>query len=360
MSQQNTRLIVIAAVVIIVVGAGYWYYSTSMKPKPPTEMLVWAAIGEKALVESYIAPIMLEEYNCKIIVEEALVSEMLTKLKAEGDNPSFDVASLDSANIITAKNLGLLHKITVDDVPNLKEIPEGLLDPTQYSVPRTLSFVGLWYDYELFESKGWDPPDSWYDLWDPKFENRVVLPPGAGTWSWSLFQIINRLEGGDIETNWDPGFAKIKELLPNVHSFSPRSSNTMTLVERDEAWLGPFGLSYTVVAQGKGITMKPVFCKEGIEYSKGNVVITANAPNIDLAYKYVNLILSAGYQAEQYTTNSYGPINPNAIDLLTAEELKNYMFTEENIALSYPNAVETYAARKEEFMERWNTEIETK
>lgn len=329
-------------------------------PRERTEMLVWVSIGERELVESYVAPIMLAEYNCKIIVEECLVSEMLTKLKAEKNYPSFDVCSLDAANLITAKALGLLHKITVDDVPNAKKIPDVLLDADEYSLPRKMSFTGLWYDYELFEEKGWEPPDSWYDLWDPKYENRVVLPPGAGTWSWSLFQIINKLEGGDIETNWEPGFAKIKELLPNVHSFSPRSSNTMTLVERDEAWLGPFGLSYAIVAQEKGITMAPVFPKEGVEINVGSFIIPVNTPNLDLALKYIDIRLSAEFQAEQYRKISDGPVNPDVIDLLTSEELETYLYSKENMEQSYQNAIEVYAARKEEFMERWNTEIETK
>jgi len=354
------QAIILLVIVVVAIGGGYYYY-TITRPKPPTEMQVWVAIGTRDTVEKYAAPLMLEQFNTKLIIEEGLSAENLAKLVAEKDNPITDFFMIDEGPFKQAKALGLCHKITEDDVANLRDIPDKFKDPDQLGAPTSVGFFGLWYDYEVFDEKGWDPPDSWYDLWDPKYKNRVVLPTASSTWSYTFFEITNMLEGGDIETNWDPGFAKIKELVPNLHSFSPRSSNTMTLVERDEAWIGPFGIRYALTAEfRKDITMRGAFPKEGVDYDVSWMLIPTNAPHLDLAYELVNIILSADYQAKRYRDTFEGSVNPKTFDLLTPEEKAMYPFTEENIAKANPTNWDVYAEKKDQFIERWSTEIEAK
>ena len=329
--------------------------------RPFTEMQIWVGIGSRELFESYVVPLMLEEYNVGLIVEEGLSAENLAKLVAEKDNPVVDYYQMDEGPWKQAKAMGLCQKITEADVPNLKEIPDKFKDPDELGAPTTVTFHALWYDYAVFEEKGWDPPTSWYDLWDPKYKDRVVIPTASSTWSYMLFVVMNELEGGDLDTNWDPGFAKLKELVPNLHSFSPRSSNTMTLVERDEAWIGNFGVRYALTADLiKGITMTPAYPKEGILCNVAWMMIPKNAPNLDLAYKLVNVILSAEFQAAKYKQTFQGSINPKALYLLTSDEKALYPFTDENIAKATPTNWDVYAARKDEFMERWSGEVESK
>ena len=354
------QAIILLVIVVAAIGGGYYYY-TITRPKPPTEMQVWVAIGTRDLVEKHIAPIMLEEYNAKLIIEEALSAENLAKLVAEKDNPITDFFMMDEGPFKQAKALGLCHEVTEADAPNLRDVPDKFKDPDNLGAPTLLTFFGQFYDFDVFEKEGWDVPDSWYDLWDPKYKNRVVLPTASSTWSYTFFQIINQLEGGDIETNWEPGFAKIKELVPNLHSFSPRSSNTMTLVERDEVWIGPFGLNYALTAEHlKGITMRGAYPKEGVNYNVAWMLIPKNAPHLDLAYALLNIYLSAEFQAQQYRDTFFGPVNSKVFDSLTPEEKALYPFTDEVIAKANPTNWDVYAEKKDQFIERWSTEIETK
>jgi putative spermidine/putrescine transport system substrate-binding protein len=358
MTQQRTYIII--AIAIIVIAAGVYTYYNFLKPKPPTEMQVWVGIGSRELVEEVVKPIMLEEYNVELFIEEGLSAENLAKAVAEKDNPVADVFFMDEGPFKQAKELGLCHELTVDNVPNLNYIPQKFKDPDSLGAPVSISFHGLWYDYDVFDENGWDEPDSWYDLWDERFKDRVVIPTSSSTWSYMLFHIINGLEGGDIEENWEPGFAKLKELVPNLHSFSPRSSNTMTLVERDEAWIGNFGVRYAITADlQKGITMAPAYPKEGVYFGVSWMFIPDNAPHLDLAYKFLNIILSDEYQAAKFRQTFQGSVNPKAYDLLSESMQDLYPFTQENIDNAKPINWDVYAERKDEFIERWSTEIET-
>jgi len=357
---NQMQTIILLVIVVAAIGGGYYYY-TITRPKPPTEMQIWVAIGLRELFEKNVAPKMLEQYNVKLIIEEGLSAENLAKLVAEKDNPITDFFMMDEGPFKQAKALGLCQKITEADVPNLKDIPDKFRDPNELGAPTIVGFFGLFYDYDVFEKNGWELPDSWYDLWDPKYKNRVVLPTASSTWSYTFFAIINKLEGGDLETNWEPGFEKIKELVPNLHSFSPRSSNTMTLVERDEVWIGPFGIDYALTAELlKGITMRGAYPKEGVNYDVSWMLIPKNAPHLDLAYSLLNLYLSADFQAQQYRDTFFGPVNPKAFELLTPEEKIIYPYTEDNIAKANPTNWDVYAEKKDQFIEKWSTEIETK
>lgn len=357
-----TRIQAVVLVLIVAgvaIGGGYYLYELT-RPKPPVEMAIYAAVGERALLEQVVAPLFLEKYNCKLLITEGLSAENLAKATAEKDNPVASIIQMDEGPFKQAKALGLCHKVTEKEIPNLAKMPKKFLDPDQLGVPSTLSLFGLWYDYKTFEANGWAPPSSWYDLWDPKFKGRVVIPTASSTWSYQFAMIINRLEGG-TDTNWDPGFAKVKTLVPNLHSFSPRSSNTMTLVQRGEAWIGPFGLAYCFTAdRTKGIPMKGVIPKEGGDFSVSWLYIPKNAKYLDLAYEFADYTLGADYLAERFKMTYWGHPNPEVSSKLSGadKELYESVYKPELLEKLFATNWDVYAEMKDKFIERWSKEIE--
>jgi len=355
---QATVLVLVVAVAVV--GGGYYYYEAT-KPKPPVEMAVYAAVGERSLLEKVAAPVFLEKYNCKLLITEGLSAENLAKATAEKDNPVASVIQMDEGPFKQAKALGLCLKVTEKEIPTLAKIPKKFLDPDQLGVPNTLSLFGLWYDYKAFKEKGWAAPSSWYDPWDPKFKGRVVLPTASSTWSYQFAMIINRLEGG-TDTKWDPGFKKIKTLVPNLHSFSPRSSNTMTLVQRGEAWIGPFGIAYAFTAdREKGIPMAGVIPKEGGDFSVSWEYIPKNAKNLELAYKFVDFTMTAEYLAERFKLTYWGHPNPDVSSKLSGEfkQLYESVYDPKLLEKMWSTNWDVYAEMKDKFIERWSKEIET-
>ena len=188
----------------------------------------------------------------------------------------------------------------------------------------------------------------------------VVSPTASSTWSYQFAMIINKLEGGDAN-NWDPGFKKIKTLVPNLHSFSPRSSNTMTLVQRGEAWIGPFGLAYCFTAdREKGIPMKGVIPKEGGDFSVSWMMVPKNAKNVDLALKFVEYTIGAEYNAARFKAVYWGHPNPDVSKYLTGEDKQLYESIYDTKALEkmWSTDWDLYATLKDKFIERWSKEIE--
>ncbi len=352
-------IILLVVVAVAAIGGGYYYYEAT-KPKPPVEMAIYATVGERVILEKVVAPVFLEKYNCKLLIMEGLSAENLAKTTAEKDNPVASVVMMDEGPLKQAKALGLCHKVAEKEVPNLAKMPKEFQDPDQLGVINRLVTFGLFYDYKAFKDKGWAPPSSWYDLWDPKFKGRVVLPTGSSTWSFIFAMIINGLEGG-TDANWDPGFNKIKTLVPNLHSFSPRSSNTMTLVQRGEALIGPFGLAYALAAdREKGIPMKDVIPKEGGAFYASWMLIPKNAKHLELAYKFADYTLGPEYSAEHFKVTFFGSVHPETSTRLTGEYKNLYESTYKPEALRklWPTNWDLYATMKDKFLERWSKEIE--
>jgi len=63
-----------------------------------------------------------------------------------------------------------------------------------------------------------DPPKSWEDLLDPKWEGKIIFPDITTSHGMGMLVLLAKLNGGS-ETNIDPGFEKIKELKSNVLTF---------------------------------------------------------------------------------------------------------------------------------------------
>jgi putative spermidine/putrescine transport system substrate-binding protein len=357
---KTRTYVLILLILVCAIGGGYYYYEIT-KPKPPTELQVLVDVGDRAYIEKYVTPVMLEKYNIALFVEGGTAAQNLAKILAQKDHPVISVCQAGYQSFIQAKSLGLLQVIPPEKIPNLKDYPASLKDPDNLCIENNNSFYGMFYNSKVFEEKGWAPPDSWYDLFDPKYKDHVVISASSSGWAFELMQKMNQLEGGNIETNWDPGFAKLKELVPLVHSFPSQSSQIVTLVDKGEVWIGGVGLHTALTATNiQNVSMTAVIPKEGVQMSSGVTYIPKNAPNLEAAYVFINMCASPEIQAQYYKQTFKGPCLPTAMDFLTQKEKENYPYTAENYEHATRSAWEIYVARKDEFVQRYLSEIEVR
>jgi len=65
--------------------------------------------------------------------------------------------------------------------------------------------TGLACNKDAFAKNGWKTPTSWQDLTDPKYKQKVVIPPITDGYGLLTLVMMSRLHGGG-EEKMDPGF----------------------------------------------------------------------------------------------------------------------------------------------------------
>ena len=106
-----------------------------------------------------------------------------------------------------------------------------------------LGFVatGFAYNKDWFEREGWEPPKSWKDLKDKKYDQILSIPAISNTYGLHALVMLARNDGGG-EKNIDPGFeAMANEVAPNVLVFESSSGKMSELFQSEEIALSVWG-----------------------------------------------------------------------------------------------------------------------
>lgn len=308
----TSKLIIIGAlIVVLVVGgiAAFWVTRTTSH-----SLHILAAVGSEAAIMKIIAPIMKEEYDTELIVEEAMSSEILAKALAQKDNPSVSVAIMDDEPWLRGKDIeDLWGKLDPNIMTNLDKITmEGAKMFTDGGDWVGMSYwdTGIIYNSKIFEEKGFTPPTSYEDLKNETYNGRLSIPTSVGTWSVSLLIMLNQMEGGDYFETVDPGFAWLKDFVETRDFiWHAKSSELFTLLEREEVWIACTGKDAMLRLAATGFPVKHVTPKEGGGVGFTGVTVMANAPELELAQIFANLVLGDEFQKEIWQTAWYSPTN---------------------------------------------------
>src|ERR1700690_381983 len=128
---------------------------------------------------------------------------------AKGNKPPFDVAFFDAPQVIDAVRDGLIAEYPIAQSPNYKDLLPEAQD--KWGPKITMQVIGIGYNPNKIKT----PPTSWDDLWDPKYKGRVGLTALNSQLGIAFIAELNRIKGG-TDDNFDPAFAALRELLPNV------------------------------------------------------------------------------------------------------------------------------------------------
>src|SRR5699024_2744151 len=118
----------------------------------------------------------------------------MAKVRAERDGTStYDVVTTLPIPMTQMAEEGLLAPITVEDVPNLEYVDEKYR--SEFAVPNFYSSRAIVYNADAV---GDEPPTSWADLWDPRFQGKVGVET-SHTMDW-LFAAAAAEKGAPPET----------------------------------------------------------------------------------------------------------------------------------------------------------------
>jgi putative spermidine/putrescine transport system substrate-binding protein len=291
-----------------------------------------------------------QKYNCRILYETGNNADRLTKLVARKANPNVDVVHFAGNFTLRAINEGLLAPYDPAKIPSLAELYDWAKDPLggRYGIGYAVSSYGLFYRTDKVK----EPVTSWADLWRQDLKGYVTLPDIATTNGPATIFMLARAVGGSID-NTDPLWPRLKELAGNLVTTYRNSSEMLTLVKQGEAWVGAYpSFSWGQLLDTK-VPLKAVIPKEGLTGFQSIVSVVKGAKNPDLAYKYIDWILSEPVQTAEALdlvdspTNRLVKVPPAIAAKLTYgdEVIKSLTFMdEEKVAKVLPDWIKRWNA----------------
>lgn len=308
-------------------------------------VLTWAGAfletleGVKADVE--------KQCGCKIqyVTQGSGVAGMQT-LEAQKANPQVDLWMAPEAAGATALQNGLIEAVTAEQVPNIKQLPPGLVfksGPTIWSSPR-----GIFYrvDKTPFAIKTWE------DLWDPRLKGLVTVSIQQDK---GAFLVIASLLAGGNEKNMDPGFKKLQALKPNIGAVYKGDAESMKFVESGEVAVSGWGILGVVYKHlGPGSNYKFVMPPKPQFLSTNVITRVKGRPNQAEALKAMNAYLDAGILERIVENIGSLPSNKNSKPPSKLREVIPPIGDLYIPDSDYVNA--NYNA----WVDRWNREIQTR
>jgi putative spermidine/putrescine transport system substrate-binding protein len=222
-----------------------------------------------------------------------------TKLLAERQSRrgSTDVCCLSDVDMFTLAQQGVFESVTADRVPNLGKAIPNLKRP--YSAPHIYSAKVILYN----PAKVTAAPQSYADLWDPKYRGKVGLADVLHLQNMETAAIV----AGGTEHDYEPGKAKLMELRSLDARIYPSNEALAAGLKSEEVWLTVMWLARGFMWKKAGIPVEHVVPSEGATSICFEMAVPKNARNRDGGFAYLNAALDAGAQTAFADRMGYAP-----------------------------------------------------
>ena len=289
-----------------------------------------------------------EMYNVKVEVVTAYSADALAQLRAQKDNPQFDVVHFSGGLEHAAAAEDLLDAIKPEELSNYDQmygfavagIGEGI-GPT-YST----AVIGLLYNTD--EAK--PAPTSWKDLGNEAYANHVLITDAASnTYGLLGFLMMNQVAGGSLD-DIEPGLAFVKGLLPTstVVSKSPEIQQNFA---QGNAWIAPYAQDYAHTLTKAGLPVKFVQPEEGGVLAPITVNLVKGSKKRDLALKFIDFSIRAEASQGWAEALRYTPTNKTVE--LSGDVASEVVYGEEAVAKLVTFDANKIAANRAGWNEAW-------
>lgn len=263
-----------------------------------------------------------EQTGAKVVHQYFNSLEELLNMLRSGGVGQIDVVLPNIAYVQPAVRDNLLQPIDVSKLshyeqiyPQLRNLPDTRKDGQVYGVPWTWGITSLAYNTGAFPQ----PVDSWAALWDPANAGKVAFfdDPATAVMTAALYL---------GEDPYNPDLEKVKAALieqkKNVKLYWASADDWTKSFATGAITVGNLwsGLAGTQMANGDPIGF--VVPKEGTVGWVDTWAIVKDSPNLDLAYQWIDYMISPGYQArwaQDPDRSSPAPANQEAHGQLPAE-----------------------------------------
>jgi spermidine/putrescine-binding protein len=277
----------IGASAILGSKAGIAYPESEGKPGKLSDEL-YVLIWSYYLAENTV-PDFEREFGVRVVLDYFSSNEELLAIIKTGAK-GYDLIFPSDYMVGIMREEGLIEKLDLENVPNLKNIDEKFrdlpFDPgNAYSIPYLWGTTGMGFNADKVTEKA----DSWKILWDEKYKGRIsMLDDMRGLANPAL-----KLMGYSINATDPEKIGEAKELLikqkPLVKLYT--SETYIEFLKSGDIWLsqGYSGDVFQVMKENKSI--KYVIPREGSDIWVDNMCIPKGARNRYTAEVFIDYLL---------------------------------------------------------------------
>ena len=216
---------------------------------------------------------------------------MYARLKLLDESAAYDLAVPSTYYVSKMRNEGLLMPIDQSKISGFDQLdPElvGLdIDPeNQYSVPYLWGTTGIGVDTADIEG---EPVTAWEDLWDERFEGRVILTNDMREVFHMGLRVLGYPGNSTDPKQIEEAYEKLVELMPSVRTFNSDAPR-MPFLE-GEADVGMIWNGEAVMGKDSLASLEYVYPEEGVIAWLDSFVIPKNAKNPEAAHKFISFVL---------------------------------------------------------------------
>lgn len=238
-----------------------------------------------------LAPAFAKRTGAAVTQSIILAHDQVARLAAaKSGRPPFDVAIFDTPQVLDAVKQQLIVEYPAAKSPNFKDLLPQFRD--KWGPVISMQVIGIGYNPKKIKT----PPRSWNELFDPKYKGRVGLTALNSQLGIAFLAELNRLRGGS-ETDFEPAFKALKQLLPNVGAIGANLGAYATLWQQEQIDIAPYNFNFVQTLKGRGVPVELAIPDSGPVGWTTSLHLVAKAAEPDLAVSYIDTHLDPAVQA---------------------------------------------------------------
>jgi putative spermidine/putrescine transport system substrate-binding protein/spermidine/putrescine transport system substrate-binding protein len=307
--------------------AGTTLFFASCGRKTPTlSLLVWEGYADPSFVHPFE-----EQNHCKVSASYMGSSDELVAKLRGGSAGNYDVISPSSDVATSLATSGLAAALDLGDIPSysqlspqLTSLPLVRVNGQMYGVPFMWGPNPLLYDTTVFAQA----PNSWGIFWDAKYRGKISVWDDLST-VYMAAQMLgyDKPDPSHLYNLSDDELEAVKkkllELKPNVRKMWSTGGELTNLFQNHEIVAAMGWPLMTNQLHKTNFPVGETIPKENTTGWMDHLMITAASENKDLAYKFLEYMISAQTQKSVTDITGYAPANPHAAQFMTPEEVKS-------------------------------------
>ncbi|CCD87920.1 putative spermidine/putrescine ABC transporter (Substrate binding protein) [Bradyrhizobium sp. ORS 285] len=276
----------------------------------PKEIVIGGPAGAAKYFNADLFPVLEKKLDCKVLYEGTNSLTNLQKMQADKASPKISVVIMDDPVMLPAAAEGLITKMSSSSIPNLGKLVGDAVHQDGMWANYQKPWAGIAYSTKRVKT----PPVSWAELWDAKYDSKIVVPSLSNTEGFWTLLAAAHLETGkpykEAQYDIDAGFKKIKSLKANLLNVYTNAPQAINLLEQGEAWMigGQFS-AYTLIRKADGSPVDLAIPKDGGFSMPSGIAKVTGAPAGDLADAVIDFYLSPEAQSILAKTAFIAPTN---------------------------------------------------
>ena len=305
----------------------------------------WGFNGDK-LQENIVEPFQ-EICGCEVVFETGNNADRLGKLQARG-GAGVDVIYLTDSFSQVGIEAGLFQQIDRARLSNIGDLYEMAQDPQGgYGPAYTIGRVGIVYDSATVE-----PITSWGDLWREDLAGKITLPGITTTAGPMVVLRAADHAGVDAFAETDAAFGAIEAMQGNVVKNYNTGSEMINLISTGEASVA-LAQDFALASLTEAVpTMTWATLEDGDIATLNTINIPTGAENVDLAYQFIDFVLSLEVQQRNAMEGVDAPVHTGVE--LPPEVAAGWTYGADQIGSLNRIDYAAINAVKTDWIDRWN------